>query len=81
MSVHSKVRSRPDIDLEKSRKQASEYALALDLLAKITQVDTEGEAVENILELFTVLFAPNKLFYFSLRDAQKRTRKFFVIIC
>ena len=70
MSVHSKVRSRPDIDLEKSRKQASEYALALDLLAKITQVDTEGEAVENILELFTVLFAPNKLFYFSLRDAQ-----------
>ena len=70
MSVHSKERSRPDTDLGKDRKQASEYAIALDLLAKITQVDTEGEAVKNILELFTVLFAPNKLFYFSLRDAQ-----------
>ncbi len=58
------------MELDTDRKQASEYAMALDLLAKITQVDTEGEAVENILELFTVLFAPNKLFYVSLSDAQ-----------
>ena len=70
MSVHNKERSRSDTDLGKDGKQASEYAMALDLLAKMTQVDTEGEAVENLLELFTALFAPNKLFYFSLRDAQ-----------
>lgn len=69
MSANSKEH-RPDTDMEKERKQASGYALALDLLTKITQVDTEGEAVEKILELFTVLFAPNRLLYFSLRDAQ-----------
>ncbi len=70
MSANNKERSRPDIDLEKDRMQASEYAIALDLLAKITQFDTEVETIENILEIFTALFAPNKLFYVSLRDEQ-----------
>lgn len=68
MSGNHEERHRPSTGLAKDRMQASEYALALDLLAKIAQFDTEGETHENILELFTVLFAPKKLFYVSLRD-------------
>jgi len=68
--VNNKDPGKSDIDLEIARKQVSEYAMALDLLAKITHSGTENETVENILELFTVLFSPKKLFYVSLRDGQ-----------
>ena len=57
------------MEMERDRRQASEYAMALDLLAQIAQVDTEEEAVEKILELFTILFAPNKLYYCPLMKA------------
>ncbi len=72
MTILKKDRSKSDIDLEIARKQASEYAMALDLLAKITHSGTENEAVENILELFTVLFSPQKLIYVSLRDGKPK---------
>jgi len=68
--INTKDRSKADIDLEIARRQTSEYAMALDLLAKITQSGTENEAVENILELFTGLFSPQKLSYVSLKDGQ-----------
>ena len=57
-------------ELDRARKQASEYAIALDLLANITKSNTVKEAVENILELFTILFSPQKLSYISLKDNQ-----------
>ena len=63
-----KDQSKLDRDLEIARKQASDYAMALDLLSKITYAGTEKEVVENILELFTVLFSPQKLYYISLRN-------------
>ena len=58
------------MDLKIDEKHASEYAMALDLLSKITQSDTEDNTVENILEIFTILFAPKKLSYFSLSHGQ-----------
>ena len=70
MTILKKDRSKSDIDLEMARKQASDYAMALDLLAKITHSGTENEAVENILELFAVLFSPQKLTYVSLKDGK-----------
>lgn len=65
-----KDRSKSDIDLEMARKQASEYAMALDLLAKITYSGSENEAVENIFELFAMLFSSRKLSYVALRDGK-----------
>ena len=70
MTIIKKDRSKSDMDLEMARKQASEYAMALDLLAKIAYSDSENEAVENILELFTMLFSPGKLSYVSLKDGK-----------
>ena len=46
----------------------SEYAMALDLLAKITQSGTEQEAIESILQVFDILFSPGKLVYVSLEN-------------
>jgi len=70
LTIIKKDRTKADIDLEMARKQASEYAMALDLLAKITHSGSENEAVENILELFTMLFSPQKLSYVSLKDGK-----------
>lgn len=67
MSIKDADRSRPETDLELSRKRASDYAMALDLLSKITQAGAENEAIENILEIVTVLFSPKKRSYTSLR--------------
>jgi hypothetical protein len=58
------------MDLNSIRKQASDYATALDLLSKITQSCAVNETVNNILELFTMLFSPGKLSYVSVMDDQ-----------
>jgi len=65
-----KNQNNSDTDLETARKQASEYAMALDLLAKISLSGSENEVVERILELFTILFSPQKLSYLSLEEGQ-----------
>ncbi len=54
--------------MEMAEKKASEYAMALDLLAKIAHSGTENEAIEKILELCKILFSPEKLAYVSLSD-------------
>jgi len=58
------------MDIEIARKQVSEYAMAFDLLAKMTHSSTEKEAIENILQLCIILFSPQKLFYASLKKGQ-----------
>ena len=58
------------MDLETARKQASEYAMALDLLARISQSDSENEVVAGILDLFNTLFSPQSLFYVSLSNGE-----------
>lgn len=58
----------PNLSPEMARKQVSEYAMAFDLLSKITYAETEKDTIENILEIFTTLFSPQKLFYVSLKD-------------
>ena len=45
------------------KREASDYAMSLDLLGRLTKAATETEAVEAILELFTILFAPAVIFY------------------
>lgn len=53
-----------------ARKQASDYAMALDAMAKITNSGSEKEAIENILELFEMLFIPGTLYYVSLENGE-----------
>ncbi len=54
----------------KLRKQTSEYAMALDLMSKLTQACTEQEAIESIIQVFETLFSPQKAFYVSLKNNQ-----------
>ncbi len=45
-------------ELENARRMASEYAMALDLLAKLSHADSERQAIDSIIDVFTILFSP-----------------------
>lgn len=57
-------------ELQIAKKQVADYATALDCLATITQYASEKETIENILNLFTILFSPKKVFYLSFKKGQ-----------
>jgi len=59
------VTDRTDIEL---KREISEYAMAFDLLTKVTHSITEKEAIENILQICSTLFSPQKLFFASIKD-------------
>lgn len=42
-------------------KSVAEYAMALDLLGRMTDCRSEQEAIERVLDLFTMLFSPGKI--------------------
>ena len=54
--------------LQEIRKQSADYAMAVDLLGGMGRISEEGEAVEEMLDFFTMLFAPGRLAYLSFRD-------------
>lgn len=51
-------------------RQLADYAMASDLIITLSDVVTEAGAVGNILELFTMLCAPDKLIYLPLTDGE-----------
>lgn len=59
-------------ELENAKRQVAEYAMALDLLAKLSQSDSEKQAVDNIIEVFSLLFSPEKTGYIPLDPEGRR---------
>ncbi len=54
----------------KLKKQVSEYAMAFDLLSKITHSCTEQETIKSLLQIFETLFSPQQVLYVSLINTQ-----------
>ncbi|UCH96395.1 MAG: DUF1638 domain-containing protein [Candidatus Aminicenantes bacterium] len=52
------------------RRRTADYAMSLELLSKLTRVMTGKEVAANILDLFTMLFAPGKLHYLPYEDGK-----------
>ncbi len=53
-------------------KQISEYAMALDLLGKMTNCTSEKEAIDRILELFIMLFSPGRLAFLCFGQGDRK---------
>jgi signal transduction histidine kinase len=49
--------------IDSVQKEKSNFAMALDLLSKLTQTDSEHEIIVKLMELFVMLFAPRIVFY------------------
>src|SRR6185369_9985926 len=58
-----------------ARRQTSEYAMVLDLTAELASVTTEEQAVDDIFNLFTMLFAPKQLAYLSISCPKSRVMR------
>ena len=63
-------------DLEIARKKISDYAMALDLLARLSHSDSEKHAIANIIEIFSVLFSSKKVQYHPIPREQKWKNEF-----
>jgi signal transduction histidine kinase/DNA-binding NarL/FixJ family response regulator len=63
-------RSESHAALNNARKQAAEYALAMDLVNKLARTSTEMEAIQNILDVFTMLFAAKEVFYIPVKQGK-----------
>jgi len=58
------------VDLRKAQSQASDLAMALELLSKLSQSSMESQVVNGVMELFTLLCAPKKIFFHSFQSSK-----------
>lgn len=59
---------KTEAEIQNLRKQASTHAMAMDLLANLARIVNEAEAIEAMLDVYTFLFAPQRLCYLSFRE-------------
>lgn len=64
-STHSSAHPRID-----PARRLADYATAFDFLGKISGATTEKGVVENVFDLFTVLFAPSTMIYLAVREGK-----------
>lgn len=54
----------------KARRASADQAMALDLLAGLSHAHSEEEAIAQVLNLYTMMFAPGQAIYVSVTDAR-----------
>ncbi len=59
-------------ELKNAKRQVAEYAMALDLLAGVSQSDSEKQTIDNIVAVFGMLFSPEKIDYIPLAPEGRR---------
>jgi diguanylate cyclase (GGDEF)-like protein len=55
-------------EINNIQKQAATHAMAMDLLSNLTGIVSETEAVEGMLDVYSFLFAPQRLCYLSFQE-------------
>ncbi len=50
-------------EMMNAQRRMANYAMTVDLLKQLSRATTEAGAIDTILDLFTALFAPKRLFY------------------
>jgi diguanylate cyclase (GGDEF)-like protein len=60
-------------EINSLQKKAATQAMAIDLLSRLSLVTDETKAIESMLDIYAMLFAPKRLFY--LRIEEERPEK------
>lgn len=55
-------------ELKGARQQLATSVMAIDLLARLAQIVDEDKAIEEMIAIYQMLFAPQKLFYLNYRE-------------
>jgi len=61
-------RKKSVADINDIQKQAATHAMAIDLLSNLARIVSEAEAVEGMLDVYSFLFAPQRLCYLSFQE-------------
>ncbi|MDX9746503.1 MAG: diguanylate cyclase [Syntrophales bacterium] len=59
---------RAEAEISEIRKQTATYAMTIDLIANLARIVTEAGAIEAMLDVYSLLFAPRRVCYLSFRD-------------
>ncbi len=54
--------------MSESNQISADYAMAMDLLMNLTQIHNEGDAIAEIVDLFTMLFSAEKVMYLPVQE-------------
>lgn len=58
-----------------AEQKLADYAMIFDMLGLLTGITKEMAAINKIMEIFTMLFAPQSLIYISIRDGKTQEIK------
>ena len=59
--------------LQSAVKNSADNTMAFDLISTLNQKLNEKEIIDNIIEIFRMLFAPKTLFYLSIVDSKLKS--------
>ncbi len=60
------MQSIKTVELADRQKELADFNIALDLLGTLTRVREEGSVIQNIKDMFTMLFAPSEVVFRSV---------------
>ena len=63
-------RARSESALRQLHQKSADYAMVVDLLERFSAAGRERDAIEKVLEIFTMLFAPRELAYVAFEEGQ-----------
>lgn len=63
-------RKKAVVEIQDLRKQSATHAMAMDLLSNLARIVSETEAVEGMLDVYSFLFAPQRLCYLSFQEGR-----------
>jgi len=66
------ARADARLSVAQATRQAAEQAMAFDLLGQLANLHSEADVIDGILELFAMLFAPERLVYVPIVDGAPR---------
>lgn len=55
-----------------SDRQLADYAMAFEFLGRLAGATTERQVIENVFDLFALLFAPSTMVYLSVHEGRTR---------
>ncbi|CAK8712287.1 histidine kinase [Candidatus Electrothrix laxa] len=59
-------------EIEKSKRQAADSAMTFDLIGMVTKAKSRTEVISAIVDLFTMLFAPERVYFISVQSKEIR---------
>ena len=58
-------------EAENAKRRAADYAMVFDLMGEVTGLRDESDLVENVLNIYELLFSPRKLSYIPLDSGKE----------